>query len=565
MSFIEDLKNLVGGEDLLAVSRDVSELKSKFEDYVLEEERKLQVAQLEAEEKGEEIPQAEGDFGKEEFYNIYNEYREKKRAIVDAKKAEETKNLGLKRALIKRLQEVVTTEENIGAAFTAFKEIQEEWKTVGDIARDKRSDVQTEYSKLVEDFFYNINIYKELKEHDYHRNQQLKDEVIVKLKDLAKIESIKEVEEHLKALQNDWEDIGPVPNEEWERIKDAYWTEVRSIYERINRFYDDKREQQKLYIEQKNALIEEAKAVVAKIESFNGTKAWEKGTQDLLAIQERWKSIGFGPRKENEAVWRTFRGVCDEFFGHKKAFYDTVNTKFDAIAEKKVKLCEEADALKTSTDWKKAANQIIQLQKRWKDLGHSGKRHEQKLWKRFRGACDEFFEARQAYFAEQDKEFEGNLAEKEALIAEMKAFKLPADKKEALAALRSFSEKFNEIGKVPMKVKDKVYKAYKEVLDGHYSSLKLEGKEKDETMFKAKIDTLMASPDASRKLNALKYDLRSDIDKIKKEIIQLENNLGFFSNSKGANKLKEDVEKKINHANDRIAGIKSMLKMIPNE
>lgn len=565
MSFIEDLKNLVGGEDLLAVSRDVSELKSKFEDYVLEEERKLQVAQLEAEEKGEEIPQAEGDFGKEEFYNIYNEYREKKRAIVDAKKAEETKNLGLKRALIKRLQEVVTTEENIGAAFTAFKEIQEEWKTVGDIARDKRSDVQTEYSKLVEDFFYNINIYKELKEHDYHRNQQLKDEVIVKLKDLAKIESIKEVEEHLKALQNDWEDIGPVPNEEWERIKDAYWTEVRSIYERINRFYDDKREQQKLYIEQKNALIEEAKAVVAKIESFNGTKAWEKGTQDLLAIQERWKSIGFGPRKENEAVWRTFRGVCDEFFGHKKAFYDTVNTKFDAIAEKKVKLCEEADELKTSTDWKKAANQIIQLQKRWKDLGHSGKRHEQKLWKRFRGACDEFFEARQAYFAEQDKEFEGNLAEKEALIAEMKAFKLPADKKEALAALRSFSEKFNEIGKVPMKVKDKVYKAYKEVLDGHYSSLKLEGKEKDETMFKAKIDTLMASPDASRKLNALKYDLRSDIDKIKKEIIQLENNLGFFSNSKGANKLKEDVEKKINHANDRIAGIKSMLKMIPNE
>lgn len=565
MSFIEDLKNLVGGEDLLAVSRDVSELKSKFEDYVLEEERKLQVAQLEAEEKGEEIPQAEGDFGKEEFYNIYNEYRERKRAIVDAKKAEETKNLGLKRALIKRLQEVVTTEENIGAAFTAFKEIQEEWKTVGDIARDKRSDVQTEYSKLVEDFFYNINIYKELKEHDYHRNQQLKDEVIVKLKDLAKIESIKEVEEHLKALQNDWEDIGPVPNEEWERIKDAYWTEVRSIYERINRFYDDKREQQKLYIEQKNALIEEAKAVVAKIESFNGTKAWEKGTQDLLAIQERWKSIGFGPRKENEAVWRTFRGVCDEFFGHKKEFYDTVNTKFDAIAEKKVKLCEEADALKTSTDWKKAANQIIQLQKRWKDLGHSGKRHEQKLWKRFRGACDEFFEARQAYFAEQDKEFEGNLAEKEALIAEMKAFKLPADKKEALAALRSFSEKFNEIGKVPMKVKDKVYKAYKEVLDGHYSSLKLEGKEKDETMFKAKIDTLMASPDASRKLSALKYDLRSDIDKIKKEIIQLENNLGFFSNSKGANKLKEDVEKKINHANERIAGIKSMLKMIPNE
>lgn len=565
MNFIEELKKLTESEDLIAVSRDVSELKLKFEDYVLEEERKVQVAQLEAQEKGEEAPEQDGDFGKAEFYEIYNAYRTKKKEIVDAQKAEETKNLGLKRALIKKLQDLVSNEENIGAAFASFNEIREEWKEIGDISRDKRHEVQNEYSKLIEDFFYNINIYKELKEHDYHRNHQLKENIIQKLKGLAKVESIKEIEEELKVIQHDWEDIGPVPNETWEELKNAYWTEVRSVYERINRFYDNRREEQRVNIEKKNELIEEAKNVLASSNDLNSSKAWENKTKELIDIQKKWKEIGFGPRKENEAVWKSFRAVCDEFFDKKKVFFDKVHDKFDVIAEKKKELCDRADELKTSQDWKITANKLIQLQRKWKELGHAGKRHEQKLWKRFRSACDEFFEARQAYFSKQDEEFEGNLKAKEALIEEIKAFKLPETKKEALDALKNFAEQFNAIGKVPMKVKDKVYKAFKSALDTHYSSLKLEGQEKEETLFQAEIDTIKASSDSGRRFNAMKYDLRTDIDKLKREIIQLENNLGFFANSKGANKLKDEVEKKIAKANDQIDNIKAKLKMIPNE
>lgn len=565
MNFIEELKKLTESEDLIAVSRDVSELKLKFEDYVLEEERKVQVAQLEAQEKGEEAPEQDGDFGKAEFYEIYNAYRTKKKEIVDAQKAEETKNLGLKRALIKKLQDLVSNEENIGAAFASFNEIREEWKEIGDISRDKRHEVQNEYSKLIEDFFYNINIYKELKEHDYHRNHQLKENIIQKLKGLAKVESIKEIEEELKVIQHDWEDIGPVPNETWEELKNAYWTEVRSVYERINRFYDNRREEQRVNIEKKNELIEEAKNVLASSNDLNSSKAWENKTKELIDIQKKWKEIGFGPRKENEAVWKSFRAVCDEFFDKKKVFFDKVHDKFDVIAEKKKELCDRADELKTSQDWKITANKLIQLQRKWKELGHAGKRHEQKLWKRFRSACDEFFEARQAYFSKQDEEFEGNLKAKEALIEEIKAFKLPETKKEALDALKNFAEQFNAIGKVPMKVKDKVYKAFKSALDTHYCSLKLEGQEKEETLFQAEIDTIKASSDSGRRFNAMKYDLRTDIDKLKREIIQLENNLGFFANSKGANKLKDEVEKKIAKANDQIDNIKAKLKMIPNE
>lgn len=209
MDFIAKLKELAEQEDVLAVSREVNELRVKFDDYVLEEERKFQVLQLEAQEKGETVPELETDFGKDAFYTIFDAYKTRRRAVIEERNAIESKNLAEKRGLINRLKEIVTTEENIGAAFSAFKEIQEKWKGIGDIPRDKRNDVQKEYSKLLEDFFYNINIYKQLKDHDFHRNYQLKLDVINKLKELQKEETLKEIEAQLKQLQHDWEDIGP--------------------------------------------------------------------------------------------------------------------------------------------------------------------------------------------------------------------------------------------------------------------------------------------------------------------------------------------------------------------
>lgn len=565
LDFIAKLKELTANEDVLAVSRDVNELRSKFDDYVLEEERKFQVRQLEAEERGEEVPELDTDFGREEFYSIFDKYKAVRKAKAEEKKAIESKNLGLKRALIKRLSEIVTTEENIGAAFSAFKEIQEEWKTIGDIPRDSRNDIQKEYSKLIEDFFYNINIYKQLKDHDFHRNHQLKLEVIQKLKNLQKEESIKEIEAQLKQLQNDWEDIGPVPNEEWEKLKESYWTEVRSLYNRINRFYEDRRAAQQENLKKKQELVTEITELMTTQQDWKTIADWDKKTNEVLALQERWKTIGYGPKKENEAVWKDFRAVCDQFFDAKKDFFSEINKKFDAVAEKKKELIDKVNKLKTSTQWKETANQIIQLQKRWKELGHAGRKNEQKLWKQFRASCDEFFNARQKYFDEKDQAYEENLVKKQAILKEIEAYELPEDKSKALEDLRNFSTRFNEAGLVPMKVKNEIYNAYKKAMDGLYSKLKIEGEEKETIMFEAKIETLKGSPNAARLLNNLKFDLRKEIDKQKKEIVQLENNLGFFANSKGAETLKKEVEKKVKRAHDKIEMIKKKIKMIPNE
>ena len=565
-AFLEELKTLTANDNLISISREVNELKAKFEDYVIEEERKLQIAQMDAQEKGEEIPEnLELVALKEAFFAELKDFKERKKVVVDARNAEQAVNLSKKKAMIARLRTIIQNEENIGAAFGGLKEIQESWKEVGDIPRESRDEIQTEYSRLIEDFFYNINIYKQLKDHDLHRNTQMKLAVIEKLQGLEKIESVKEVEQQLKALQNDWEDIGPVANEEWEVMKDNYWKAVKLAYDRIRAYYDERRSVLQENLTKKNELLAEVTTFVAELPAELDQPTWEAKTAKILEFQDAWKKVGFGPKKENEDVWKLFRAQCDVFFSRKKEFYGGLQKELDVVANQKMKLIDKAIALKDSQDWKNTANQIVQLQKEWKALGNAGQRNEQKLWKQFRGACDEFFNARQKHFEDADAEFEGNLTAKRELIAKIEAYTVDSDKKQALTDLKQFSTEFSELGKVPMKVKDEVYNAYKSAIDKHYSALKLEGAEKNKIMFEARIETMAGSPDASRAFSREKQELRKQIDTIKSEINLLENNLGFFAKSKGADALRLEVEKKIAKANEEIEAIKLKIKMIPNE
>jgi len=565
-AFLEELKTLTSNENLISINREVNELKTKFEDYVIEEERKLQIAQLDAQEKGEEIPEnLELVNLKDAFYVELNDFKERRKVLVAAKNEMQLENLKKKKGLIAKLREIIQHEENIGAAFGGLKETQDTWKEIGDIPRDNRDEIQTEYSRLIEDFFYNINIYKQLKEHDLHRNTQMKLAIIEKMQALDKVESIKEVEQQLKALQNDWEDIGPVSNDEWDVMKDNYWKAVRLCYDRINTFYEAKRNVLNENLAKKNILLEEIKAFIVELPEELDQSAWETNTAKVLEYQGAWKKIGFGPKKENEEVWKAFRSECDIFFARKKLFYGDIQAEYDKIAEKKIALVKKAEALKTSEDWKNTASQIIQLQKDWKDSGNAGQRNEQKLWKQFRGACDAFFNARQKHFEFADAEFEGNLTKKKELIGKIEAYKIGADKSQAITDLKQFAAEFNEIGKVPMKEKDTIYHTYKNGLDKLYGALKLEGAEKTRVMYQAKIDTMSASKDAGRTFAFEKQDLRKQIDTIKAEINQLENNLGFFAKSKGADALRAEVNKKIDKANRDIEAIKQKIKMIPNE
>lgn len=566
LNFQEQLENLVKAEDLIAIGRDVNALKVQFEDFILEAERLQQVKQLEAQERGETIDTIDYKSQKENFYSIYKSFQEARKKQKEVKSALENENLKQKRLLINRLKEVIEAEENIGSAFNSYKEIHETWKKIGEIPREKRDETQKEYSRLLEIFFYNIKIYRELKDHDYKRNFQLKEDIIFRLKQLrTKNLPVRDLEASLRSLQDEWEEIGPVNNEDWESLKKNYWDSVKTIYEKINSHYEEQRNVLLDNLNKKRALIESLKNIVSGLDSIEKPKDWEAKTNEIIALQEQWKQIGFGPKKENEAVWKEFRSLCDSFFEAKKNFNKSIDNSFKIVADKKRALISEVQQINTSEDWKNTADRIVFLQKKWKETGSAGPRYENKLWSEFRAACDVFYDARDKHFEQQESQLFGNLEQKLALISEIEEYVVSDEKITALNDLKNFNERFSAIGHVPIKNKNEVFTSFKKVMDAKYASLKLEAKEKDLILYKAKIETMLASPERSKLLNQERFELKKQMDVLNKEVIQIETNLSFFAHSKGADQLRKDVEKKIEIANEKINSLKRKLSSLPNE
>lgn len=563
---IEQLEALTQQEDLLQLGREAGQIKQNFEDQLIELERIEQVNRLEAQDKGEHYEEQDYKPLKEKFFSVYQEFNNKRKAQQQLQQTLENQNLKLKKDLIVRLKEVIDNEEKIGTAFQAYKEIHETWKKIGVIPREQREDIQKEYSRLLEIFFYNIKIYKELKENDYRRNKQLKEDLIFKLKQLRVSQApLRDLEAQLHAFQDEWEEIGPVLNEDWETMKVTYWEAVRGVYDKINEHYEAQRQVLKANIEAKKQLIASLQEQMTQLESWTNFKDWDQQTNFILDLQAKWKTIGSGGRKENEAVYAEFRALCDTFFAAKKAFNKDKEAASNEIVSRKKALIEKAEALCNSQDWKNTADQLKKLQGQWQQIGSAGPRHENKLWKEFRAACNVFFDARQAHFGEQDAANASNLAAKEALIKELEAFVMPTDKQEALSTLRSLQQRFNEIGHVPMKDRQRTYDTFKSMMDQHYKALKLEGQEKERVLFEAKLEGHLSSPDKQRLLQAERNDIRKQIDGLQKEMLTLENNLGFFARSKGADQLRQDVQKKISAAEEKIKALKAKLKLIPNE
>lgn len=566
LNFQEQLENLVKSDELITIGREVNALKVQFEDFILEAERVQQVNQLEAQERGEKYEPIDYKIQKEAFYNVYKSFQESRKKQIEIKSALENENLRQKRTLINRLKEVIEAEENIGSAFNSYKEIHETWKKIGDIPREKRDDTQKEYSRLLEIFFYNIKIYRELKDHDYKRNFQLKEDIIFRLKQLrTKNLLVRDLEASLRSLQDEWEEIGPVNNEDWEALKKNYWDSVKWIYEKINSHYEEQRNVLMDNLKKKKAIVEALQNILLGLDSIEKVKDWESKTNEIISFQEQWKQIGFGPKKENDAVWKEFRSLCDSFFDAKKSFNKSLDNSYKDVADKKRALISEVQEINSSTDWKKTADRIVFLQKKWKETGSAGPRNENKLWSEFRAACDVFYNSRDKHFEQQETELAGNLEQKLALISEIEQYIVSEDKTEALSDLKNFNDRFSAIGHVPTKNKNEVFSSFKKAMDDKYASLKLEAKEKDLILFKAKVETILASPERGKLLNQERFELKKQIDTLNKEIIQMETNLSFFARSKGADQLRKDVEKKIELVKEKITGLKRKLSSLPNE
>jgi hypothetical protein len=465
--------------------------------------------------------------------------------------------------LYSAFKSLVANEENIGRAFARFNEIREHWKELPKVSNDAYRDLNAEYNKYVEQFFYNINIYKELKELDLKHNLDEKRAVLADQKKLLDENDIRLLEVEVRLNQDRWNEIGPTFKEEWDKIKGEFWETTRAIYAKIQEFYEGRKEEQEKNLEAKRQLVERVRHI-ATLE-LKSAKKWQDKSNELIRIQKEWKMVGFVPKEHSGEIWKELKSLCDGFFDRKRKHFEELRTIQNANKEAKMKLLERAMELKNSDDWKETSRILIDLQKEWKTIGAAHQRDENKMWRQFREACDHFFKRRNEFRAGRGEREKENLEKKKALLEEMDKWNPSGDNREEnVKCLKSFSERWREIGFVPIDQKDEINERYKTILDEKYDALQLDVAEQKKLRLEEKIETFKDSSKGDFLLRKEQDHLRNKIGKLENDIIQFENNIGFFANSKGAEKLKEDVERKIERAREEIASLKEQLDMLRN-
>ena len=560
---IEKLITYVAEEDLISNIREVNQLKVEFDDWLLKAEGQQQVETLKAKDVGKQIEQIDFSIFKERFYSLYGNYKENRKKQIEIKNQLEDENLRQKKVLITELKNLVENEENIGSAFKSFNSIQDTWKKIGDLPRSKRDEVQKEYSRLREMFFYNINMYREIKEHDYKRNFQLKKEIIFKLQSIRNSENqIKEIERGLRLLQDEWEDIGPVSNDEWEGLKSSYWEAVRSIYDKINKHYDEYRQIQFENLNKKRALIQQLKSKIIQEEGERTLKQWNQLTSEVKKIQDDWKKIGYASKKDNDKIWKEFRGVCNGFFDDRKAFFKSKDDVDKVARDQKKELIEKAKSFNNVSDFSSATKGLIQLQKQWKTVKNAG-RYERSLWEEFRKECDAFFNRKEEAYKDLKQSYVENLeAKKEALY---KLKKQTVDSQTDLSSIKDSMASFISTGPVSRDQSGYIMKEFITLLKDKLSLMKLDKTQIELIIYKFKIDSYALMENRTDYFSKEKKMLKKKLSSLQNEMFQSENNMGYFSISKGAEKLFDQVNKKNDQIKEEITLIRRQLKLIPNE
>jgi hypothetical protein len=477
---------------------------------------------------------------------------------------EQAKNLVIRQEIVSKINDLTKLSDNVGAAVKMLQELQTQWREAGQVSTHKYKEIQSDYSKAVEEFHYNLKIYRDLQEHDLKKNFEHKTELIEKLKALQLLENIKEAERLLKIYRNEWEEIGPVPNDKWEVLKTHYKVALDDTYAKIKSYYNAIEEKKENNLKIKLELIEKANALLTKVSEDTSTK-WNEATEQMISLQEDWKTTGRTSEKDNEKIWNEFRLICDNFFEKKKEFFANLNEKFAENRKLKNELIAKAQALQTSTDWQKTSKDLIKLQETWKKHPSNGDKEEPKLFNRFRKACNAFFDARKAHFENLDASYENNLKVKEEILGRFNAFTLSDDVNANREHLKNFATEFNNANMVPLKDKKRINDSFYSRLDELYNQLNVDKQEKAVIQFKNKIERFVASENAFDLLRKEADYIKKLVDEINSNIRTYENNLGFFKTSKGSNAFMKEIEAKVEVEKAKLNELTVKRKLINDE
>ncbi len=492
--------------------------------------------------------------------HLLEKFREKKSDYNKVQEAEKYENLKKKYDIIDKIKELVNREESINKTFHEFRSLQNEWHSIGVVPQSSLKDLWENYHHHVEIFYDYIKINKELRDLDLKKNLEAKVKLCEKAEELLLEPNPVNAFRFLQDYHNQWREIGPVPpeskNEVWERFKEA----TSQINKRHHEYFEKQKDDQRKNLEAKMALCEEVEAInLVEIKNF---KDFDEKAEKVVALQKMWRTIGFAPKKQNNRIYQRFRDACDSFFEKKRAFYADNKEMQQNNLQRKIELCIQAEALQESTDWKATSDALIRLQKEWKEIGPVPRKQSEKTWKRFRKACDHFFNRKSEFFSDLDTTYEDNLKAKIAIIEELEKFEPGTDVQAAFERLKDLQRKWTEIGFVPFNKKDEITNRYRNALNKEFDKLKIGDDDKSILKYRSKLDTLKTNPKASRKIRNERDKFVTKIKQLESDIVLWENNIGFFTKSKNADTMIREVEEKIENAKKMIKTLEEKVKMI---
>ena len=546
---LEKLTGLVGAA-ADATRNEVEALKQAYYKIHRSEVDELKKAFLTAggEEKDFVAPEDETESKIKELLNVY---KEKRAAILAEEERVKAANYALKLQLIDQLKALTESQEDFNKLYNDFKDIQQRWKEVKAVPQEHVSELWKNYQIYSEKFYDIIKINNQFRDYDFKKNLEMKTALCETVEKLQTEPDVISAFHQLQKLHQQWREIGPVAKE----LREDLWSRFKAASTIINKRHQEHFEGLKAK-EQEN--LEAKTAICEQIENIDfpalkSFKDWEEKNKEVIALQDKWKTIGFAPKKSNVKIFERFRAACDVYFNRKSEFYKNIKDEMEKNLELKKVLCEKAEALKDSTDWKSTTEKMIALQKEWKTIGSVARKHSDAVWKRFISACDYFFEQKNKNASSQKSVEQTNLAAKKALIEKINTID-EADHDEALAALKGYMTEWNTIGHVPFKEKDKIYKEYHEAVDKQFDRLKVDQNDRKMQTFRNSLSDMSNGERGKGKLYGEREKLMRMYERMKNELQTYENNIGFLSiSSKGGSGLLKEMERKIDKLKDEMA------------
>ena len=546
-------EELVQNEERMKMSKDAEAIKAAFYKRLQKEKADAGLAAPEVVETDEEVEvetvetaeTAENPFMEIErgFKEIYNQYRKERAEYNRQIEKERENNLALKEAVIADLKVLLEKQEDVNATFPEFREIQNRWRAIGPVPAQSYRNLNETYQLYVEQFYDMVKINRELRDLDFKKNLEAKEEFCALAEKLAENPNVIEAFRELQKLHEQWKEFGPVAKEFREQIWDRFKAATAVINKKYQAFFEGQKEQQAENLAKKTVLCEKVEEIAER--EVSDSNQWNAFSKEIEEIQKEWRTIGFASRKENQKIYDRFRAACDMFYGRKRDFYNDYKDSINQNLEKKISLCEAAEALKSSTEWKKATDQFIALQKQWKEIGAVPRKKSEQLWKRFRAACDEFFAERDRN-AKPENDFYGNLKAKQRLVEEIKAYVLTGDEAADREAMKAFQTRWQEIGFVPFKEKDNISQAYKSALQEKFPA-------NDRTPRRGR---------GARQPLSEKDRLIQKYNQLEQDIVTYENNIGFFSMSKNSEPLIRQMQARIEEAKAELSALAEQIRVL---